>query len=222
MQYNKIDGFAAWETGRTTGCESCVWIVTVSCYFSFVSTFKWGWLWNITFLFLNRFLSVFSHLKGRRTRRWLYFGYLSSRGGKYTTWRSQWGKLFGFSIGVHELQSMSYTPSPKAAKPAWAKQQQVPCLAIYIRFHFVYTTTLLTFNNTCNTIKLMDCCVGDRTNDRLWELCLNCDSFLLLFKRGWLWKIKFVFLYRFVSVFSPHIAFGPLRGCRTGRWLYLV
>ncbi len=36
---------------------------------------------------------------------------------------------------------MSCTPSPKAAKPVWAKQlTRLPCFVVYVKFQFVYTT----------------------------------------------------------------------------------
>ncbi len=85
--------------------------------------------------------------------------------------------------------------------------------------------TFLTFNNSCNTIKVMDCSVGDRTNDRLWELCLNCDSFLLLFI-CFSFQVSVVgrnYIYVSISIFRrfrPPLVSGQLRGCRTGLWFY--
>ncbi len=39
---------------------------------------------------------------------------------------------------------MSGTPLPKAAKPVWAKQlTRLSCLALYVKFQFVYTTNRL-------------------------------------------------------------------------------
>ncbi len=36
---------------------------------------------------------------------------------------------------------MCCTPLPKAAKPVWAKQlTRLPCLVVYIKFQFVYST----------------------------------------------------------------------------------
>ncbi len=36
---------------------------------------------------------------------------------------------------------MSCTPLLKAAKPVWAKQlTRLPCLVVYVKFQFVYTT----------------------------------------------------------------------------------
>ncbi len=36
---------------------------------------------------------------------------------------------------------MSCTPLPKAAKPVWATQlTRLPCLEVYVKFQFVYTT----------------------------------------------------------------------------------
>ncbi len=43
----------------------------------------------------------------------------------------------------HTLKSC--TPLPKAAKPVWAKQlTRLPCLVLYVKFQFVYTTRSLT------------------------------------------------------------------------------
>ncbi len=40
---------------------------------------------------------------------------------------------------------MSCTPLPKAAKPVWAKQlTRLPCLVVYFKFQFVYTTKIVT------------------------------------------------------------------------------
>ncbi len=36
---------------------------------------------------------------------------------------------------------MRCTPLPKAAKPVWATQlTRLPCLVVYVKFQFVYTT----------------------------------------------------------------------------------
>ncbi len=36
---------------------------------------------------------------------------------------------------------MGCTPLPKAAKSVWAKQlTRLPCLVVYVKFQFVYTT----------------------------------------------------------------------------------
>ncbi len=41
---------------------------------------------------------------------------------------------------------MSCTPLPKAAKPVWAKQlTRLPCLVVYVKFQFVYTTKSKSF-----------------------------------------------------------------------------
>ncbi len=43
---------------------------------------------------------------------------------------------------------MGCTPLPKAAKPAWAKQlTRLPCLVVYVKFQFMYTTKATRLTN---------------------------------------------------------------------------
>ncbi len=71
---------------------------------------------------------------------------------------------------------MSSPPLPKAAKAVWAKQlTRLPCLVVYVKFQFVYTTTseigiqLLLASTSSNILVV-------RRSDKAFNECLGVSN----------------------------------------------
>ncbi len=84
---------------------------------------------------------------------------------------------------------MSCTPLPKAAKPVWAQHvTRLPCLVVYGKFQFVYTTVWCTFYLGFRRIALVFICGAE---------CTECGTSPFLYDGM---KIFVINPFKFISI----------------------
>ncbi len=107
MQYNKIDGLlrGGQDERQVVRAVSELWQFPAIVRLFHLSSE--GGCEKLNLCIYIDFLA-FGQLRGCRTERWFY---KSSRGGKYTTWKSWSEKLFGFSFGGPIEKLHSFTKS---------------------------------------------------------------------------------------------------------------